>query len=150
MDFSTVATVGGLVNAAVSTAKTVRDLAKDSSDSKLKNEISSLYDALLDIKAKVLEIDDENRSLKAQLAAKDDIEGPVEPHGYFFHKDKPEKPICPKCFQSQPQNIVYLQPPHKWNGGQRRDCLVCGFHHMETPMQSGSVAIGRRSSSSWL
>lgn len=143
MDFSTVATVGGLVNAAVSTAKTVRDLAKDSSDSALKASISDLHNALLDIKAKVLELDEENRSLKAQLAAKDDIEGPVEPHGYFFHKDKPEKPICPKCFQSQPQNIVYLTPLQDLNGNKLRRCLICHFNHIEASRQHSPIEIPR-------
>ncbi|MFY9936065.1 MAG: hypothetical protein WAK33_04305, partial [Silvibacterium sp.] len=49
---------------------------------KLKAEISSLYDTLIEIKDKVLDLTEENRSLKAQLAAKGEIEGPVSPHGY--------------------------------------------------------------------
>jgi len=146
MDLPTIATVGQLLNAAVNTAKNVRDIAKDSSDSTLKNEISSLYDALLDIKAKVLDLDEENRSLKTELAQKGEFDGPIEPHGYFFRKGEPEKPLCPKCFQSQPQNIVFLPPLHNWNGGKRRRCMICGFTHMETPMQHSPYAIARRSS----
>src|SRR5579885_2250226 len=142
MDLPTIATVGQLLNAAVSTAKNVRDIAKDSSDSTLKNEISSLYDALLDIKARVLDLDEENRSLKAQLVAKNDIEGPIKPHGYFRYKSRPNNPLCPKCLQSKDQRPVFLSEPEDWNGGKRRDCVVCGFFHMETPMQHAEVRLG--------
>jgi hypothetical protein len=127
--------VGGLV----ASAKNARDLAKDTSNNDLKAAISDLYDEVLNIKERVLDLDEENRGLKEQLARKVDIEGPDETNGYFFFKDRPDNPLCPKCFQSVQSNTVFLGPLHEWNGGKRRSCTVCGYHRMETPMKPRSI-----------
>jgi hypothetical protein len=123
--------VSQLLNSAVSTAKTIREFAKDSSDTTLKSEIHSLYDMLLDIKAKVLDLDEENRTLKAQLALKDDIEGPTSPHGYFHRKSKPNNPLCPKCLQSKDKQDVFLSEVTQFAGGRGRKCVVCNFLYIE-------------------
>ena len=136
--------VGGLV----ASAKNALDLTKLSSDHALKGAVSELYDSLLDVKGRVLDLDEENRNLRAELARKGEFIGPLDPHGYFFYKDRPEQPLCPKCLQSQPSNAVFLGPLHSWNGGQRRDCRVCRFHHMETPKQLDPT-IGRTGPWSW-
>jgi hypothetical protein len=127
--------VGGLV----ASAKNALDLAKASSDHALKSAVSELYDSLLDTKGRVLELDEENRNLKAELSRKDDIIGPDEMNGYFHYKNKIEKPLCPKCFQSHPSMTVFLEPIHNWNGGKRRLCVVCGYKHMETPMKPRAI-----------
>jgi hypothetical protein len=115
-----------LVSGLVASAKNAFDLSKASSDHDLKAAVSELYDSLLEVKGRVLDLDEENRELKAQLARKEDIDGPTEPYGYFFHRDKPDKPICPKCFQSQPSNVVFLMPIKiTSNNGRHRECLVC-------------------------
>jgi hypothetical protein len=135
-----VATTVQLVSGAVASAKNAFDLAKASSDRDLKGAVSELYDSLLEVKGRVLDLDQENRDLKAQLARKGDIDGPTEPHGYFFYKDKPDKPLCPKCYQSQPSNIVFLEPIKvNDSGGRYRECLICKrtkWEHLGTPQTS--------------
>jgi hypothetical protein len=142
-----VLSVGQLISNLVSTAKSAREFAKSSSDHKLKGAVSDLYDALLDVKGRVLELDEENRRLKAELARKDELVGPTEPHGYFFYKDKPDQPLCPKCLQSQPKSIVFLSRLSELDGGKYRSCIICLYDNFETPRtySSSPVATGRRS-----
>jgi hypothetical protein len=129
-----VLTVTQLVGSLVASAKNARELSKDSSNSDLKAAISDLYDEVLNVKAQVLDIDEENRTLKAELNSKDEIVGPVAPHGYFFYKDRLDQPLCPKCFQEKPQRFAFLTPPSHWNGGIRRTCKLCRGHIYEKEM----------------
>jgi hypothetical protein len=122
-----------IVSGLAASAKNAVDLAKSTSNNELKGALSELYDSVLDVKARVLDLDEENRSLKAQLAQREEIIGPDEVNGYFCYKNKPEKPLCPKCYQTVPSNAVYLGPTQTVNGGIRRTCRVCGFKRMETP-----------------
>ena len=99
-----------LVSGLVASAKNALDIAKASSDHALKASVDELCDSVFDVKGRVLDLDEENRRLKAELARKDEFIGPIEPHGYFFYKEKQDQPLCPKCFQSLPQHPVYLSP----------------------------------------
>ncbi len=127
-----VLTATQLVGSLVATAKNVRDLVKDSSNSDLKSAISDLYDDILSVKERVLDLDEENRKLRAQLEQKDDVVGPFDPYGYFYKKtdEAKEKPLCPKCLQSQPSNVVFMPPPIDGTAGWRT-CVVCGFSKFE-------------------
>ncbi len=132
-----------LISGLVSTAKNARDLAKDSSDHALKAAVGELYDVVLDIKDRVIDLDEENRRLKAQLQQRSEIVGPSETHGYFFYKDKPDNPLCPKCLQSLPSNAVFLGPLNKYKGGKLRRCPVCTYGCYEEPPSTGeAMAIG--------
>lgn len=103
-------------------------------DHALKASISELYDSLLDVKGRVLDLDEENRSLRAELVSKDSIVRPHEVYGYFYFKDKMEQPLCPKCFQSQPRNVVFLAPlVTAIEGETYRECAVCHWTKWETP-----------------
>jgi hypothetical protein len=140
-------TTAQLVGSLAASAKNALDLAKASSDHALKGAVSELYDSLLDVKGRVLDLDEENRRLKTELARKDEFIGPIEPHGYFFYKEKPDQPLCPRCFQSQPQHPVYLSPLTDFKGGQHRSCIICGYDNYETPRKSSSDPVmGGRSS----
>jgi len=142
-----VLTTAQLVGGLAASAKNVLDLAKASSDHSLKASVSELYDSVLDVKGRVLDLDEENRNLKGELARKDEIVGPLDPYGYFFYKDKPERPLCPKCLQSLPKNPVYLPPLQSFEGGTYRFCMICGFENYETPRKysSESAVAGRES-----
>jgi uncharacterized small protein (DUF1192 family) len=129
---TTVQLVGGLI----ASAKNAHELAKASSDHALKASVSELYDSVLDVRGRVLDLDEENRRLKAELSRKDEFTGPIEPHGYFFYKDKPQQPLCPKCIQSQPSNPVFLSPVFNYNGGTKRTCIICDWDKFETPPQA--------------
>lgn len=140
-----VVTATQLVGGLVASAKNALDLAKASSDHALKSAVSELYDSLLDVKGRVLDLDEENRHLKAELARKDEFVGPLGPHGYFFYKDRPDQPLCPKCFQSQPQNPVFLSPIQIMNGGTHRQCHICHWENYETAEQPfPPIRLGRK------
>jgi len=126
-----------LVSGAVATAKTLRDLLRDTQDRDLKAAISDLYNEIIDIKARVLDLDEENRKLRTLLELKDEIIGPFDPHGYFYKRGDEAKvqPLCPKCFQSQPSNVVFMSPPKVRNGGMYRTCIVCNWHKQESSEQ---------------
>jgi len=62
-----------------------------------------------------------------QRAQKDEIEGPDTRFGYFHFKNKPENPLCPRCYQSIPQKVVYMGPRDQRAGGIMRFCPVCNF-----------------------
>jgi hypothetical protein len=130
-------TVTQLVSGVVATAKTVRDLAKDAQNHDLKAAISDLYDDIIDVKARVLELDEENRKLRTQLEQKDDVVGPFDPHGYFYKKtdEAKEKPLCPRCLQSQPSKVVFMSPLTDGTSGWRR-CPVCALNSYEKPRTS--------------
>jgi len=141
-----VLTTTQLVGGLVASARNALELAKASSDHVLKGAVSELYDSLLDVKARVLDLDEETRCLKAELARKDEFIGPTEPHGYFFFKDKADQPLCPKCIQSQPSHPVFLSPVINYNGGTKRTCVICDWTNIETPSQTSSSRSTRRRS----
>jgi uncharacterized small protein (DUF1192 family) len=129
---SVVLTTAQVVGGLVASAKNVLDLAKASSDHQLKAPVSELYDSVLDVKARVLELDEENRKLKAELERKDEVTGPFDPHGYFYKKtdEAKEKPLCPRCLQSQPSKVVFMSPLTDGTFGWRT-CVVCGLNKHE-------------------
>lgn len=148
MDLPLVATASSVLSTALSAMKYVREVSDSTDDLELKSRINDLYTALLDVRAKVLELDEENCRLKTELARKEDIEGPVEPFGYFFTKQKPENPLCPKCLQSEPSKVVFLGSPRKHKGGQLRRCPVCSYGNYEEPPKTGpALAVGPSMSS---
>lgn len=146
MDFGAVATTASLISNVISSAKSARELAKDTDDLKLKEQISDVYDNLLDLKARVLSLDDENRQLKAQLAQKAAYVGPIAPHGYFYKADDGQKmqhPLCPTCFQKQPQEIGYMTEPKPVRGGIRRRCKLCRTPVDEKPVSTQPISRNR-------
>ncbi len=119
---TTVQVVSGLA----ASAKNAVDLAKASSNNELKGAVSELYDSVLDVKARVLELDEEVRSLKAELVERANYVGPVAPHGYYFQADSMEHPLCPKCFQSTPRMVAFLKSPYRDQSGKfERRCQIC-------------------------
>jgi hypothetical protein len=141
-------TTAQLVGNLVASAKNARDLAKGSSDHELKASVSELYDSLLDVKARVLDLDEDNRRLTASLARKGQVVGPTGQFGYFFHKDNAEQPLCPKCYQSQPSNEVFLGPLNRYKGGKLRKCPVCSYGNYEESPRTGRAVVSMPSVSS--
>jgi hypothetical protein len=125
-----------IVSGLAASAKNAVDLAKSTSNNELKGAVSELYDSVLDVKARVLELDEEVRSLKAQLVLREEIEGPDAKFGYFHFKSKPNEPLCPKCYQSAPSNVVNMGPRDQRAGGMMRFCPVCNFTVTEEVAQN--------------
>lgn len=137
-----------IVSGLAASAKNAYELAKGSSDRDLKGAVSELYDAVLETKARVLDLDEQVRTLKAQLAQREEIEGPDEKFGYFYFKSKPDRPLCPKCYQSIPSNVVHMKPPYHSNslGTVSRTCPICNFAVTE---QKNTTIINRGPVGPW-
>lgn len=120
-----------IISGLAASAKNALDLSKASADHDLKAAVNELYNSVFDVKGRVLELDGEVRDLKAQIALKHEIEGP-DKQGYFHFKSKPDKPLCPKCYQSVPSNIAHMGPREERGSYLARICPVCGFYHGES------------------
>jgi len=131
MDTHTATTVLGLVNSTVQAAKNAVDLAKNSKDSELKQKLSDVIDGLLELKIKVLDLEESNRSLQQRLDKRQEVVRESE-FGYWF-KVGETGPLCPKCYEGT-NKLVYLPPSEAWNGGIRRHCRICSATYWEKPM----------------
>ncbi len=125
-----------IVSGLAATAKNAYELTKATSNNELEGAVSELYDSVLDVKARVLDLDEENRSLKTQLARREEIEGPDKVNGYFYFKNKQDQPLCPKCYQSVSSNVVFLRPVEMVNQAKMRKCSNCDYKHWETKSQT--------------
>jgi len=133
-----------LINGLVASAKNALDLAKASSNRALVEAVKEFNNSLFDVQKRVLELDEENRKLKAELSLRNEVVGPLGPHNYFFFRDNQDKPLCPKCFQSLPPHPVFLTQLVNGSGGSYRDCIFCHERYYETPEQpSQPVRMGR-------
>jgi hypothetical protein len=144
-----VLTVAQLVTGLVSSAKTVRELATDTSNHELKAAISDLYDDVLRVKERVADLDEENRALRVALDEKGKYVGPVVPHGYYFQTGDNEHPLCPRCFQEKPQRIAFMTESENWNNGVRRTCKLCGHHIYEKPMVLNNIGRSQTGGGPW-
>lgn len=116
----------------------MREQAKGSKDAALKKNISNIYDNLLDLKAAVLRVEDENNALRGKI---EQLEKPPEKRepelrrvgsvNYYFDGDK--GPCCQVCYDDK-EKLIVLTEPEDWSGGVRRQCLLCGEYFYERPM----------------
>ena len=124
MDLPLVATASSVLSSALSAMKYVREVSDSSNDLELKSRINDLYTALLDVRATVLSLDEENRALRAEVARKDEIIGPQGRNGFFYYKGKSENPLCPMCWQSPTKkNAVFLTETDAFGPGY--SCIIC-------------------------
>jgi hypothetical protein len=139
-----------IVSGLAASAKNAVDLAKASSNNELKGALSALYDSVLDVKARVLELDEQVRGLKTQLAQRENIIGPDTRFGYFYFKNKPNEPLCPKCYQSIPSKVVNMGPRDQRAGGIMRFCPVCNFTVTEEIRQQEQHRQSSRGPDGWM
>jgi hypothetical protein len=132
---STVAAAAQIISTALSVLNTVRERAKTSKDTALKNHISELYDNLLALKEAVMRITDENNELRNKIAQLTERREPelrqVGSANYYFDGDK--GPCCQVCYDRE-RKLTVLTQPEDWNGGVRRQCLLCSEFFYEKPM----------------
>lgn len=147
MDMKDAVTATQMVGSVVSTVKSLRDWAKSSGNHELNQRAGDVFDSLNDLRQRVLDLDEENRNLKVELAKRADIDGPVPPHGYYFDKRYPEAPLCPKCYQSKENpRIGYMTTPSAGSFGTSRRCQLCGFSLYEDRSKRGGTQIITRNS----
>lgn len=136
----------GLANSAFSSVKTALDLAKKTSDRDLKSEIGFALDNVLELKVKVYELAEENRSLREQLNQKAKI-GRNSEFGYYFAEGDPD-PLCPKCYEANGK-LIHLPASKPWSNGIRRDCIECRQTFWERNMSTTSTRVNR-GPNSWM
>jgi hypothetical protein len=136
-------TVVQVISSTIATLKNALDLAKDSKNRELKGEIGKAFDSMNDLRDRILSLDEENRNLKAKLAERDSILGPVLPFGYYYLATDTEQtsPLCPQCWQDKGQKYPLQAEP--WNGGRRQRCR-CGFIKQETTGPTGPASMARK------
>jgi hypothetical protein len=115
----------------------LREQAKGSKDATLKENISGLYDSLLDLKAAVMRVADENAELRGKVEQLE--RSPEKPKPELrrvgsanFYFDGEKGPCCQACYDREEKLTVLTEPEH-WNGGVRRQCLLCGEYFYEEP-----------------
>ena len=133
----------------------VRERAKSSKDTDLKNHISALYDNVLSLKEVVMRMKDENIELRSRIAELERPPQKQEPElravgsvNYYFVGDK--GPCCQPCYDGKGK-LTVLTPAEDWNGGVRRQCTLCGEYFYEKPMDLSPKQIGgRRGPYGWM
>jgi hypothetical protein len=128
-------TVTSLVNSALSSVRAAKELAKDSSDTVVKERIAEVFDSFLNIKDRILALDEENRALKEQLAKRAAFKRNSE-FGYYFAEGDPD-PYCPKCYEGAGKEI-HLPKASDRAGGLMRVRRVCQHLFIEGKHQLGS------------
>lgn len=113
-----------LFNSVLNAFKQVRELSTDSGDLNLKGSISELYDKLLDVREKLLDLDDENRRLRQQLEIKAKVER-KKPFGYYYLEGEIDSPLCRVCYERDGRLIHLDHPLHDGDGAIRRWCCGC-------------------------
>ena len=152
MSLTSIAAATGILSNAMNLLDSLREQAKGSKDLALKENISSLYNDLLDLKAAHIRIEEENTELRRQIAESAD-KPPVPKirqvgavHYYFVDE---EGPYCQPCYDGKSKSLVGVSPPEAWNGGQRRHCPVCHSIYQETKSADGPIRLGGRRAGRW-
>jgi len=124
----------------------LREQAKGSKDTALKENISNLYDNLLDLKAAVIRVEEENSELRRALAQQ--AERPPEPQPrevgnaiYYFVGDK--GPYCQPCYDVN-HRLALLSPQAEYAGGRGRKCEACKTVFFETVGSPARLQFGGR------
>jgi hypothetical protein len=133
-----VLSVTSVLNNLLSSAKTTKEFVKQTSDLELIAQITDLYSAILDVKEKVLDLDAENRSLRAELSQKANVKRTSE-FGYFFVEGDPD-PHCPKCWEGSGK-LGHLSASKPFSNGIVRNCLLCGEKYWERKGSSSSFQV---------
>jgi hypothetical protein len=126
-----------ILNNALGAIKAAKERSKGSKDSDLKEQISTLYDSLLNLKEAMLRLTDENSELRIAIerlhnAQKENPElRQVGAVSYYYLGDK--GPFCQTCYVSMGK-LVALPSPQEWSGGLRRTCSLCSRSFWERPM----------------
>lgn len=145
---------------AINLAKNISDLtktlfavAKEQQKQETKEKLNEVIDALMDLKQRAVELEDENRELKEQLRFKSDDFEYRQP--FFYDKSKPNVPLCPKCFVEHKRAAPMSQQVHEDGGVIFRKCNVCDKLTYENvrqdrPSSPGSYFPGGGGPNSWM
>ena len=116
-------TAVGLVNGTIGLLKEARDAAKRSDDHDLKDKLSEVYDAVLELKEVIGNLRDENAELQKRLETRSNLKWDTKRKLYFAENDP--DPFCPSCLEHGGLQIRlhpdYVRPGIVW----KYDCKIC-------------------------
>ncbi len=123
----------------------VRERAKTSKDTNLKDHISTLYDNVLSLKEVVKRLTEENGELRRRITELERPPQKQEPElrqvGSASYYDEGDKgPRCQPCDDGK--GSYSLTPPERWSGGVRRQGTLCGEYFYEKPMDLSPIRLG--------
>ena len=121
----------GTVTAVVSTLKKLGEISKKVQDAETNNTIADLNLGIAELKLQIVNLLEENRELKVQLAAahetkdlRDKLE--VRENVYYLKKEvegRPEGPYCPHCLDVEGNLVLMSKNPMRRHG--RFLCSAC-------------------------
>ena len=115
-------TAVGLVNSTIGLLKEARDSAKRSDDHDLKDKLSEVFDAVLELKEVLGNLRDENTELRQQLEAQAALKWDSRTKLYFAENDR--DPFCPVCLDHSHKQIR-LHPLFLDGSLWKYECKVC-------------------------
>jgi hypothetical protein len=119
-------TAVGLVNGTIGLLKEARTAAKRSGDHDLKDKLSEVYDAVLELKEVISNLREENEGLKKRLETRTNLKWDNTLKLYFAEGDT--DPFCPACMDLN-QKQIRLQPAYSGSRSEglvwRYDCKIC-------------------------
>jgi hypothetical protein len=144
MPLTAVAAATTLLANAMKALDSLREQAKGSKDVALKQNISNLYDNLLDVKAAVIRVEEENSELRRTIAEQAEKPPKPEPRQvgnaiYYFIGDK--GPYCQPCYDVN-RRMALLSPQAEYAGGRGRKCEACKTVFFETTRSPTGIQVG--------
>ena len=109
-------TAVGLVNNTINLLKEARDAAKRSDDHDLKEKLSEVFDAVLELKEVIGNLREENADLRKQLETRANLKWDTSSKLYF--KEGDPDPYCTACMDRD-EKLIRLQPGVYANGGRQ-------------------------------
>jgi hypothetical protein len=123
-------TAVSLVNGTLNLLKEARDSAKRSDDHDLKDKLSEVYDAVLELKECVGSLKDENVDLLRRLQTRATLKWDTRLKLYFAENDP--DPFCPTCMD-QNEKQVRLYPDTLDGQLWRYECKACKNYFTVNP-----------------
>jgi hypothetical protein len=117
-----------LTTKATEALNALRERAKTTKDLDIKDQISTLYDNVLELKEVISRLLDENKDLKRQIEAqqhppeKPEIKQRGEANYYFKGT---EGPFCQPCYDDKGKLVVLPPQSKSGSGSVSRTCTVC-------------------------
>jgi hypothetical protein len=112
----------GLVNSTIGLLKEAKAAAKRSDDHDLKDKLSEVFDAVLDLKEVVGNLREENEELRKRLETRTNVKWDSKLKLYFASGDP--DPFCPSCMDLNAKQ-ARLQPLYSNGEFWKYQCKIC-------------------------
>lgn len=129
-----------LFNAIAGAGRTIYELAQGASKFEEKQRLMEVYDSLMELKARVADLEDENRHLRERLTFKSEdfeFKNPL-----WYEKAHPDRALCPKCLSQG--RVAPVGEEYDNRVGRFRNCLSCDTATRVGPSRHGSEGVRRK------